>query len=57
MSKVKEKGEEEFITIREFSKILGVCTRTTISAITNKEIPSVRVGKSWYIPKSFLNEV
>lgn len=44
---------KDYLTLREAAKVLGVHYNTIGRYVKNKEIPSLRIGKSIYIPKDF----
>ena len=48
--------EQPFLTVNELAELLRVSTRTAYLLVQTGEIPSVKVGGSWRIPRAALVE-
>lgn len=49
--------KQEFMTPKQAAMTLGVERRTIERYVKQKQIPSVRIGRSIYIPKDFMKQV
>lgn len=49
--------EQKFITPKQAAKSLGVHARTVARYARQKQIPSVKIGRSIYIPADFMKQV
>lgn len=43
-------SKREFLTVREYAEILGVCEKTVIRHCATGAINAVKVGRAWRIP-------
>jgi len=48
---------EEYVTIPQLAKILGVSRITIYNKVKNGEIEAIRIGRIYAIPKKFLLEI
>ena len=48
---------EEYVTIPQLAKILGVSRITIYNKVKNGEIEAIRIGRIYAIPKKFLAEI
>ena len=48
---------EEYVTIPQLAKILGVSRITVYNKVKNGEIEAIRIGRIYAIPKKFLSEI
>lgn len=48
---------EEYVTIPQLAKILGVSRITIYNKVKNGEIEAIRIGRIYAIPKKFLSEI
>lgn len=48
---------KSFLTPSQLSKILGTCGNTIRKAIERGEIPAKKIGRFYYVPASFLENV
>ena len=48
---------EEYLTIPQLAKILGVSRITIYNKVKNGEIEAIRIGRIYAIPKKFLSEI
>lgn len=46
---------EEIITLDEMCEILNIGKNTAYKLLNTKQIPAFRIGKSWKIPRSAIN--
>jgi len=49
--------ERQFYTIREASEVLGLHYNTVWRLIQQKEIPAVKIGKTWHIPTKYFEDL
>jgi len=54
---VEPKIEKQFYKISEVAEVLGVRYNTVWRLIQNGTIPGVKVGKTWYVPASFFDDL
>lgn len=47
-------GEEELISTERLAGILGVHLNTARALCRNGEVPAVRIGNRWYVPRARL---
>jgi excisionase family DNA binding protein len=47
----------QFYTVRQTADILNVSYQTVFRKITDKEFPSIRIGRKILVPASFLKEL
>ena len=47
----------QFYTVRQTAEVLNVSYQTVFRKITDKEFPSIRLGRKILIPVSFLKEL
>lgn len=48
---------EDFYTLNEVCKKLGICRVTAVRAIGRKEIKGLKVGKQWRFSKEVIDEM
>jgi excisionase family DNA binding protein len=48
---------EEYVTIPQLAKILGVSRITIYNKVKNGEIEAIRIGKIYAIPKKSISEI
>jgi excisionase family DNA binding protein len=48
---------EEYVTIPQLAKILGVSRITIYKKVKNGEIEAIRIGRIYAIPKKFISEI
>jgi len=49
--------EKEYISISEFAKILGISRIAVYKRIKKGRIKAIRIGRSYAIPKRYMNEI
>ncbi|MGB4453872.1 MAG: helix-turn-helix domain-containing protein [Coprothermobacter proteolyticus] len=54
---MEPKIEKQFYKISEVAEVLGVRYNTVWRLIQNGTIPGVKVGKTWYVPASFFDDL
>lgn len=50
----KHEDQTEFLTPQQAAKLLNLPTHTVLKMIHRKELPAIKVGTRWRIPKSEL---
>jgi excisionase family DNA binding protein len=55
--KEKNKMNESYMTVKEFCEKMQVSSSTVYRMIKNKQIPSVKFGRYWKIPRSYLDNI
>jgi len=48
---------EEYVTIPQLAKILGVSRITIYNKVKNGEIEAIRIGRIYAIPKAYISEI
>ena len=48
---------EEYVTIPQLAKILGVSRITIYKKVKNGEIEAIRIGKIYAIPKKYVSDI
>jgi excisionase family DNA binding protein len=48
---------EEYVTIPQLAKILGVSRITIYNKVKNGEIEAIRIGRIYAIPKKYVTEI
>ena len=48
---------EEYVTIPQLAKILGVSRITIYNKVKNGEIEAIRIGRIYAIPKKYVSEI
>ena len=48
---------EEYVTIPQLAKILGVSRITIYNKVKNGEIDAIRIGRIFAIPKKYISEI
>ncbi|WP_251179426.1 helix-turn-helix domain-containing protein [Adlercreutzia agrestimuris] len=43
-------SKREFLTVREYAEILGVCEKTVIRHCATGKIEAIKIGRTWRIP-------
>lgn len=46
----------EILTVKELARILKITRQQVRKMIRSGEIPAVKVGREWRIPREYLNE-
>jgi len=54
---IDENTEKQFLRLSEFAKVLGIKYNTAWKLAKNKDIPAVQVGRTWYVPKKYLEQL
>jgi len=54
---ISTRTERQFYTIREASEVLGLHYNTVWRLIQQKEIPAVKIGKTWHIPTKYFEDL
>jgi len=49
--------KEFYLTIPELAKILGMSRIAVFKKVKSGEIPAIRVGRNYAIPKKFINNI
>jgi excisionase family DNA binding protein len=49
--------KEEYVSIPQLAKILGVSRITIYNKVKNGEIEAIRIGKIYAIPKKYVSEI
>lgn len=49
--------EEFYMTVKEFCERLQISTSTVYRMIRGGQIPALKFGRYWKIPRSVLNEI
>jgi len=49
--------EAQFLTVEELARLLRVDRRAVYRAVARGEIPAIKVGRQFRVPKSFVEEV
>ena len=52
-----ERRLEEYITVQEFCRLLKISQTTAYRMIKEKQIPTVKVGQRYKIPKSMFDRL
>ena len=47
----------EILTVKELARILKITRQQVRKMIRSGEIPAVKVGREWRIPREYLNEL
>ncbi|MBE0426563.1 MAG: helix-turn-helix domain-containing protein [Nitrospirae bacterium] len=50
-------SKSEYISLSEFAKILGISRIAVYKKIKKGQIKSVRIGRSFAIPRKYLNDI
>ena len=53
----KRDDRTEFLTAGQAAKLLNLSTQTVLRMIHRKELPAIKVGTHWRIPRSALTKV
>ena len=48
---------EEYITVQEFCRLMKISQTTAYRMIKEKQIPTVKIGQRYKIPKSMFNRL
>ena len=48
---------EEYITVQEFCRLMKISQTTAYRMIKNKQIPTVKIGQRYKIPKSMFDRL
>jgi len=51
------KVEKQFLKISEAAEVLDVHYNTILRQIKKGSIPAVKIGRTWYIPATFFQEM
>lgn len=57
MGIVNESRLEEYITVQEFCRLMKISQTTAYRMIQNKQIPTVKIGQRYKIPKSMFDRL
>ena len=59
LTKVKnmKNRNEEYVTIPQLAKILGVSRITVFNKVKNGEIEAIRIGRIYAIPKKYVSDI
>ena len=49
--------ERATATIKEAARVLGIGIRQTYEAVHRKEIPSIKIGSTYRVPRAWLKRV
>ena len=52
-----QKGMEEYITVQEFCHLMKISQTTAYRMIKEEQIPTVKVGRRYKIPKSMFDKL
>lgn len=47
----------DVLTVNDVAKILGMAKQTVRGLCSRHELPSIRIGRRWYVPKAHLIEL
>ena len=50
-------GMEEYITVQQFCRLLKISQSTAYRMIQNKQIPTIKIGQRYKIPKSMFDRL
>ena len=50
-------GIEEYITVQQFCRLLKISQSTAYRMIQNKQIPAVKIGQRYKIPRSMFDRL
>ena len=48
---------EEYITVQEFCRLMKISQTTAYRMIKNKQIPTIKIGQRYKIPKSMFDRL
>jgi excisionase family DNA binding protein len=54
---MEKEADPTFVTPREAAKLLNLPTHRVLNMIHRKELPALKVGKHWRIPKSEITKL